>query len=177
MPETGLDVLLYPILSRRSYRRTSRTGSKSSMPIYIYMCNSLIRFNKGTPKNKRNSSDSWGGCVVKLSRFPAICRSRKPTTSSEDGRCWVSPPFTEFTRQMTSLDIAPSKNGRCMLIDRINTTNKLRTSLFHTHFNLFHRQSTIFVETWFHMFTWCTLVSGSCAPCPRQLLRDLFHLS
>ena len=115
--------------------------------LYIYIYNSLIRFNKGTPKNKRNSSDSWGGCVVKLLCFPAICWSRKPTTSSEDGRYWVSPPFSEFTRQMTSLDIAPSKNGRCILIDRINTTNKLRTSLFHTHFNLFHRQSTIFVET------------------------------
>ena len=87
--------------------------------------------------SKNNSSDSWDGCVVKLSRFPTICRSRKPTTSSEDGRCWVSPAFTEFTRQMTSLDIATSKNGRCILINRINAENKLR--IHHTHFNLFHR--------------------------------------
>ena len=101
---------------------------------YVYIYNSLIRFNKDKGK-KKEQLNSWGGCVVKLSRFPAICCSRKPTTSSEDGRYWVSPPFTEFTRLMTSLDIAPSKNGRCTLINRINTTNKLRTSLVHTHFN------------------------------------------
>ena len=80
-PKQGyIDVLLDLI---RSYCRTSRTGSKSSEGSIL-------------------SVDSWGGCVVKLSRFPAICCSRKPTTSSEDERYQVSPPFSEFALQMTS---------------------------------------------------------------------------
>lgn len=67
----------------RSYCRTSRTGSTWSEGSILFV-------------------DPWGGCVVKLSRFPAICRSRKPTTSSEDERYQVSPPFSEFALQMTS---------------------------------------------------------------------------
>ena len=57
---------------------------------------------------------------------------------------WKTPSFTTFqwirpANDITSLDIAPSKNGRCILINRINImTNISYTALFQTHFSLSH---------------------------------------